>query len=399
MLASPNPTPTRPGVQPGGRRRARHWPQDVLVLAAILALGAAAAFAAGIVVMPSASRQAGPTGAPSSGASGASGVAGGTGPTLASSDPASSPVATGPVATAPSQLSGNAPASVGSLASFGGKAPWRAWRPSGHGQEVSLQLPAPWTGGTPQDVTVVVYLPPGYATSTRTYPVVYEAPFSAASFDSHVGMQSILDSQITSGAFPASIVVYVHPIRGPFYDTECANSLDGRQQLDTFLATTLVHAIDARFRTIPTAAGLSTMGFSQGGYCAAMLALRHPDVFSTALAVSGYYQAGILNRETPDAWRVFGGNSAYEAAYSPLLLVRHLPAAQRATTLLILEANPAQAFYGPQYAAMLAAARTAGVGAVGVPEAAYHSWAAVRLAMPRMLRLLATHEVALGVFG
>ncbi|HEY5630244.1 MAG TPA: alpha/beta hydrolase-fold protein [Candidatus Limnocylindrales bacterium] len=360
---------------------------DLLVLLAIVVLGAFGAFEAGVWAMPAGASGRGPQ---------ASGLTPAIAAVGASDSPASTP--SGGAAAASASPGGAAPSASASTLSPGAT-PWTAWKPTAPGTITRFQLPGPWAGGARNPIPVTVYLPGGYARSGRAYPVIYEAPFSYRSWDKWIGVKALLDAEMSSGSTPASIVVFAHPARGPYVDTECVNSADGREQVETFYSSTLVQAIDARFRTVPNAAARSVLGFSQGGYCAAMLVLRHPDVFSTALAISGYYVAGVHDAQTPNAWRVFAGNAALEVAYSPLRLVAHLSPTQRAAVLLVLQADPVQRFYGPQYAAMLAAAHGARVPVVAQPLPIPHSWVAVRAALPGMLRALAAHEVALGVFG
>ncbi len=387
-------------LNPSDRARRRR-PIRLASLLALLAIGAVgAAFAAGIWAMPATLGIGGHSGRASGLTPGVTlaGVAG-------SGVPAGSPGSSAGVAPGGSASLVPGPASsststegTASAATAQGS-PWKAWTPATPGVATTFQLPAPWVGGTRQTIDVVVYLPGGYATSTRSYPVIYEAPFSYQSWNMWIGVKATLDAQIASGAMPASIVVFVQPVHGPYHDTECVNSADGHQWLDTFLSTTLVQTIDSRYRTIAKPAARSVLGFSQGGFCAPMLALRHPDVFSTAVAISGYYQAGINSGQTPFAWRPFGGKASLEAAYSPLRLVGQLSPSQRAAMLLVLEADPAQPFYGPQYTAMISAAHAAGVSVLPVPVPAYHSWVVVKDVLPRMLRAIAAHEVALRVFG
>ena len=373
------------------RRRVRRLLLDLLLLVVIVIVGAVGAFGAGIWAMPTSGTTIGHGGRGSGGASGLAATPSGSptdGPSASASALPDAHV-TPPLAWSPMAVT----------TAMSKATPWKAWKPTTPGTVTAFALPAPWVGGTAHSITASVYLPGGYATSNRAYPVIYEVPFSFRSWDRYIGTKALLDAQMMSGAIPASVVVFVYPANSPYHDTECATSADGRLQLDTFFSSTLVQAIDARYRTIPTAAARSVMGFSQGGFCAAMLALRHPDVFATALSISGYYQAGIVSSQTPWAWRVFGGNPAVESAYSPLRLVGQLTAAQRAAMLLVLEANPEQPFYGPQYEAMIAAAHRAGVSVLTEPMAMRHSWVAVKAAMPQMLGALAAHEAGLGVFG
>ena len=386
-MDGPAPTSPQPeGVKP--RRGAGRMVVPIAVLA-ILAVGAVGALGAGPWLRSAVRSAIDP--------------ASGTTPRPAGQTGSSTPTANASGASALSPAAGagasggpGVPAATPGLLT---DAPWLAWRPSGHGSIVRFQLPAPWVGGTATKITVAAYLPPEYATSGRSYPVIYEAPFGYGAWEKYIQIRSDLDSLITSGAIPASIVVFVPQIYSPIVYTECANSRDGRVSFETFLSGPLVEAVDARYRTIAKAAARAVAGFSEGGFCAAMLVLRHPDVFTTALAVSGYFEAGIRTAETPNAWRVFGGNRAYEAGFSPVLLVGRLTAAQRSAVSIELEADPKQQFYGPQYEMMVAAAKAAGVSVVTEPMVGYHSWAIVKAVLPRMLQALGAHEVALGVFG
>ncbi len=388
-----SPDPAAPGRGRGGRRRGL---RPLAALGALLLAAAIGGLAVAGPTSPSADQH------PAAAAGGivAASAAAGSG-SRAGTAAATTGAASGPAgAPAPSSAPAAPPAGPASATTAAGAgAPWTAWTPTGRGSVTTFSLPAPWTGGTVRRVQVVAYLPAGYATSTQSYPVVYEAPFSFNLFNTWIGIAAKLDAEISSGALPASIYVFVQPAHSPIHDTECADSVDGRQWVDTFLSTTLVQAVDQRFRTIPTAAARAVMGFSQGGFCAAMLALQHPDVFATAISISGYYQAGIVSSQTPVAWMPFGGRASAEAAVSPLGLVARLTPAQRHAALLILEADPAQPFYGPQYTAMLATARRAGVAVVAVPMQLPHSWPVVAASLPRMLAALAQHQARLGVFG
>lgn len=278
--------------------------------------------------------------------------------------------------------------------------PWAAWQPSGQSNVTTIQFPAPWTGGTRSSVTVDIYTPPGYGTAARSYPTLYVLPWGiSGGWTTSVHIQQLLDSLITSGAIPAQVVVFASAMGGPFPDSECVNSADGRQNFDSYIVNTLVPFIDSHYQTIRTAAARATMGFSQGGFCASMLLFKHPTVFGSAISFSGYYQAGIRSSETPNAWRPFGGSATYEAAWSPLMLAGQIPAVTRSSMFMVMEADPTEAFFGPQYEAMVTAAHAAGISLALLPSGLGHSWAAPRDLMSRALVLVAERQNAWGVFG
>ncbi len=310
--------------------------------------------------------------------------------------PAAASVTGGSELLVPPEL---APGGIGASSVMRTGTPWSAWAPSGQGQLVKFTEPAPWVGGTTSTALVQVYLPPGYAASGRAYPVVYAVPWDASLWTTGANLTTMLDTMITSGQMPASIVVFVAQVGGPYPASECANSLDGREWFETYLVNTVVPYVDATYRTIKTSAARSVLGFSQGGFCSTMLVLRHPDVFSTAISLSGYYEAGVVSNQTPNAYRPFGANPSLEAQYSPIRLVGQLSPAQRRSVLLILEGDPSDPFYGAQYTSMVKAAESAGVPVFAVRSPSGHGWPTVRDELPAMLEALAQHQNALGVFA
>ncbi len=278
--------------------------------------------------------------------------------------------------------------------------PWERWRPSGAGSTTVATFPGPWVGGTKPSAQVTIYLPPGYATSTLRYPVIYEVPWDLTGGWTTAGdMQATLDSLITSGAMPASIVAFVSEHGGAFVDDECANAANGREWFDTYLTQTVVPYVDRRFRTMATPEARAVMGFSQGGYCAATLELRHPDVFRSAVSFSGYYQAGIRSPETPNAWRPFGGSPALEAASSPLLMAPAVARSLAPDLFFELSASPHEPFFGPQYSAFASTLHNEGISVALFPTPLGHAWSAVRSVEPKALTTLGERWAALGVFG
>jgi S-formylglutathione hydrolase FrmB len=68
-------------------------------------------------------------------------------------------------------------------------------------------------------------------------------------------------------------------------DTECVDSPRGN--VETYLTVDLPEFVHSRFFTQPPGRSWGIGGFSEGGTCSIMLALRHPDVFSTFADYSG----------------------------------------------------------------------------------------------------------------
>jgi hypothetical protein len=331
-------------------------------------------------------------GAASPGSAGSGGPSATTGPGGASGPGAS----TRPAAIPPDLVAGPIEGSFVTAGALGA-ASW-APVPSGSGRTLSVQLPGPWTGGRSATATIDIYLPPGYDAGAARYPVFYEAPSGIAGWDRAMAFISTMDALITSGQLPPVILVFAMQDGGPYTDSECADSYDGHEWFNRFMATDVVGWVDAHLRTIATPQARATLGFSQGGYCSAAMMARHPDVFRTSVSMSGYYQAGVRSGTTPTAWRPFNDDPAAMAAASPLVLVPALPPSVRSGLMVILEADPDNAFYGAQMAMYVSALDAAHVAMAVLPDSRGHSWDAARPDIPAMMRIAAMRMAKLGVF-
>jgi enterochelin esterase-like enzyme len=160
---------------------------------------------------------------------------------------------------------------------------------------------------------VEVYLPPGYATSTRHYPVLYLLhgfPGRPLAFLETVDL-GVIDDAVAARGGRQAILVMPFGSTGTFNDKEWADGVGRGQGWGTFVARDVVRAIDARYRTIPTAQGRAIAGLSEGGFGAIDIALHHPAEFSVVESWSGY--------ERPDAIRsIYGKHLRLLSANDPL---------------------------------------------------------------------------------
>jgi S-formylglutathione hydrolase FrmB len=101
-------------------------------------------------------------------------------------------------------------------------------------------------------------------------------------------------------------------------DTECVDSPLGR--VETYLTIDVPTAVRADLGTLPPGPGWAVAGFSEGGSCSIMLALRHPDLFATFGDFSGLAgpRVGETNDDTADTVaQLFGGSEQEFAAHEP----------------------------------------------------------------------------------
>ncbi len=140
---------------------------------------------------------------------------------------------------------------------------------------------------------VLVYLPVGYdPSSSRTYPVIealHGYPAHPASWVS-LGLDSRVDSAASSHAIQAPIVIVPQVNIPAMLDTECINGPVGTPQTETWLAQDVPTFVVTHFRVATTRSSWAVAGFSEGGYCAAMIGMRHPGEFGAAIVLGGYFR-------------------------------------------------------------------------------------------------------------
>ena len=266
------------------------------------------------------------------------------------------------------------------------------------GSFAQYNLPAPWVGGTSPWANIWVYAPAGYGTSSPTrYPVLYEVPWGGDGWESGIHVRELLDTLIADGTLPPSLMVFINQARGPYRPSECADSADGREHFDSYVAQTVVPWIDAHFRTLRTPLARTLVGFSQGGYCAPTLLFHHPDLFASAVSFSGYFVAGVWSPDTRLAYLPFGGNATLIADDSPDVLAGRLPSSVRAHLFLVLVGTPGEAFYGPQLQSFSGTLAAHGYRFVVLDSPVGHSWRQVRLTFAAALAAVTRHQAQAGL--
>jgi enterochelin esterase-like enzyme len=171
----------------------------------------------------------------------------------------------------------------------------------------------------------VVYLPPGYD-PTRRYPVVYLLqgfPGSPYQYVDGIDLPTYADPQIAAGTLPPFIAV-IPPAGIDAYHG------DWTGDWEQYLVRDVVPWADANLPTVAEREGRILAGLSAGGYGAVDIGLRHPFLFSTLEAWSGYFHplhAGALVHATT------AGLNAHDPS---LLARRELPLLRRLGTRFFL---------------------------------------------------------------
>jgi enterochelin esterase-like enzyme len=141
----------------------------------------------------------------------------------------------------------------------------------------------------------LVYLPPGYASTTRHYPVLYLLhgdDQSAAAF-LQIGLQSALDRLLARHAIPPLIAVMIQGARGPNNWRD-----EGRWRYESYVLEAQ-ELVDRMLPTIAARGARAIVGDSMGGYGAMNVALSNPERFAVVESWLGFFN-GLENKLRAD---------------------------------------------------------------------------------------------------
>ncbi|MER8183124.1 alpha/beta hydrolase-fold protein [Kitasatospora sp. NPDC094015] len=153
-----------------------------------------------------------------------------------------------------------------------------------------------------------VYLPPQYfqpGYEDKKFPAVIAItgfPGDAKNLVSKLNYPATELQQLREGKMKPTVLVLMRPSPAMPRDTECED-VPGGPRAETYFAEDVPAAVRGSYRVTAAPGGLGLVGNSTGGYCALKLAMKHPDVYSAAVSLSGYYRAA----EDPTTGDLFGG--------------------------------------------------------------------------------------------
>jgi enterochelin esterase-like enzyme len=166
-----------------------------------------------------------------------------------------------------------------------------------------------------------IYLPPGYSTSSRRYPVLYMLHGMSGTNDEWrgYGIFDKADRMIRSGELRPMIIVL--PQGDKAYWVDHAIPTD-RQAWGRYMAKDVVADVDAHFRTRADAAHRAIGGVSMGAHGAMQLAMNYPGTFS----VVGAHSLVLRRYDTAPG---YFGTAADWALRDPMQLVQSKAAMMR----------------------------------------------------------------------
>jgi enterochelin esterase-like enzyme len=247
-------------------------------------------------------------------------------------------------------LTNQAPASVASVPDLGGRLDQvlseavRKRQARKNGFALTTTLSGPQSHITRQGL---IYLPPQYFQpqyATRRFPVIellHGAPGTPGDYEGRLKISGMLRKLIA--AHKAKPVVLLIPDANGGLDrsTQCLDAVGGERD-ETYLAQDVPDDVSARLRVEPPGHAWGIAGFSEGGYCAANLALRHPDRYGVAASLSGYFEP-LRTNKMPQHMDPFAGDKALRAANSPLKVLAKPLVTDRIPKFWVMSGNGVQA--------------------------------------------------------
>jgi enterochelin esterase-like enzyme len=229
------------------------------------------------------------------------------------------------VASRPARVASRPARAATSSASATTAAPLPTLVPVSHDRAGSSIERASFTSSAlPGKGSFLVYLPPGYASTTHRYPALYllHGQNGHATAFLEVGVQKSLDRLIGDGAIPPMIAVMIQD----------RSSLDnwrniGRRHSETYVVE-VQELIDRMLPTIAARAGRAIAGSSMGGFGAMHVALANPYRFAVVESWLGYFNHldGELRADRPILSRLGLHAFLYGAEADPVALPEEDPA-------------------------------------------------------------------------
>jgi S-formylglutathione hydrolase FrmB len=184
-----------------------------------------------------------------------------------------------------------------------------------------------------------VYLPPQYfqkAYAHYKFPVIELLHGSPGNPEAWVSVLDVIPTFLNLlVAHPSDAAVLVMPDTdgGQQYGLQCLNNPGGIQDM-TFVAQDVPDYISRFVRVQRPGRAWGVAGYSEGGYCAANIALQEPDRYGAAGVMSGYFApirsqvpAGNKPGGKPYTTNVFAGHPAQQLVNTPSAYITKVPLA------------------------------------------------------------------------
>lgn len=166
-------------------------------------------------------------------------------------------------------------------------------QPVGSSGLVSYVVHGPLSGITG---TVLVQLPPGYTSASAAserYPVLeafHGYPSVPFNWIKIFRIQQTVDQLAKAHQLRQPLIVMPDLEIPKGVDTEGVNGPPGQPQLETWLTRDVPDWVGQHFRVIANRNAWATVGYSAGGWVAAMAAILHPAQYGAGIVLGGYFR-------------------------------------------------------------------------------------------------------------
>ena len=180
-----------------------------------------------------------------------------------------------------------------------------------------------------------IYLPPSYRESDdQMYPTVYWLHGKSGRPHGSYAFISRARKAISEKLCPEMIIVAPTGLAASMY----VDSKDGERPIESVIVKELIPHIESTYRAISDRDMRGIDGFSMGGFGAAHIGFKHPDLFGTiSLMGAAMHRPEFLREKRANIFEeVFGGDLDYCTQESPWELVRKNAEALRGRTMMRL---------------------------------------------------------------
>lgn len=175
------------------------------------------------------------------------------------------------------------------------------------------------------DSYVDVWYPASYTDpkmANHRYPVIeafHGVPGTPRQVWFNMHLAALVAQQARDGNIADSILVMPDWAPGQI-DTECVDGGPGQIQMEQWLTRDVTSWVDHHLRVADDRSSWATFGLSAGAWCASMLTMLHPNLYSAAISLGGYFEPGFEQPYVP-----FKSGSAQFAHYDLLRIAREHP--------------------------------------------------------------------------
>jgi enterochelin esterase-like enzyme len=133
-------------------------------------------------------------------------------------------------------------------------------------------------------VSFHIFTPRDYESAKeQRFPVLYWLHGAGGGLPGIPRLSEFFDRAMQEGKIPSMLVVFPNGLPGSLW----CDSKDGAMPIETIVIKELIPHIDATYRTIAAREGRIIEGFSMGGYGAARLGFKYPQLFGAVSMLAG----------------------------------------------------------------------------------------------------------------